>query len=359
MPIVYQAVNSMNGKKYIGVSKNALKIRTSQHFCAAAKGSPMVFAKAIRKYGKEAFVFSVLHEVDDYREALRLERKLIAEHRPEYNTAAGGIGPMDVKWSDERRAKIIPALRRSWTEERKEKASKAQKATWSEERKLAASKLAKSRPAKMKRPIVCLSEGRWFEGIKAASLAYGIGHRNITAVCNGEYFQAGGLRFADCPFPPSEDELRILLEDNLERERISRLNRNSDKRRAVIRIADGVLFGSISEAAKMAGLSQSRIQQMCNGIGFGFKYADAICDPIPIRATTEQLVAAKKKRLEALTLGVETNKKKVLCLDSGEVFSSISEAARTYNVHVSALSAAIYRNGKASGLRFQFMERAA
>lgn len=48
--------------------------------------------------------------------------------------------------------------------------------------------------------------------------------------------------------------------------------------------------------------------------------------------------------------------KKVLCLDTGEVFSCAREASIKYGMHENSLSTIIRRNGKAKGLRFVYTE---
>jgi hypothetical protein len=47
--------------------------------------------------------------------------------------------------------------------------------------------------------------------------------------------------------------------------------------------------------------------------------------------------------------------KRVVCVDTGEVYQSITEAANACGKHVSLVSAAIHRGGKSGGKRFQFV----
>mgnify|MGYP000039888050 CR=1 FL=1 len=91
--IVYQVRNLVNGKRYIGVTKRGLHNRMRAHLSQARTGRGNLLHRAIRKYGRENFVFEVLHDfVDDYDLARVYEFEMICKHRPEYNLSAGGEG---------------------------------------------------------------------------------------------------------------------------------------------------------------------------------------------------------------------------------------------------------------------------
>ena len=54
---LYKITNIINNKKYIGITNNYKK-RWSNHRCGNSKN--MVIAKAIKKYGKENFLFEII-----------------------------------------------------------------------------------------------------------------------------------------------------------------------------------------------------------------------------------------------------------------------------------------------------------
>jgi len=63
MPLIYRATNTVNGKAYVGVTRQTLSARQAAHKCRAKNGAASAFYGAIRKYGWQAFVWEVL-EVD-------------------------------------------------------------------------------------------------------------------------------------------------------------------------------------------------------------------------------------------------------------------------------------------------------
>lgn len=59
--IIYKVINRINGKIYIGLTKNSLEQRRIQHFSECLSSSKTKFHNALRKYGKEGFIWE---EVD-------------------------------------------------------------------------------------------------------------------------------------------------------------------------------------------------------------------------------------------------------------------------------------------------------
>lgn len=93
--IVYLVTNRANGKRYIGVTKNGLRVRKNQHKHSALRGKRTecrYFHAAIRKHGIEVFDWQILAVCQTFQAALTEEVRLIAEIRPEYNLTTGGQG---------------------------------------------------------------------------------------------------------------------------------------------------------------------------------------------------------------------------------------------------------------------------
>src|SRR6266576_5301121 len=124
--ILYEAINTANGKRYIGISNRGLKTRRNRHIWTAHSGYGSIFGAAIRKYGKDKFVFRILVACPDFDYAKDMEVSAIKQFRPEYNVTAGGDGAVGFKHSEEHKAKMALlqkgkqyALGRSLTEEHK------------------------------------------------------------------------------------------------------------------------------------------------------------------------------------------------------------------------------------------------
>jgi len=107
---LYIATNIVNGKQYVGLSKEFQK-RLISHKCAKTKSA---FHAAIKEYGFDKFVFSHIADAFDLQSACDLERMLIQQHNTlspnGYNLTVGGqIGPVGYKHSAETKQKIREA----------------------------------------------------------------------------------------------------------------------------------------------------------------------------------------------------------------------------------------------------------
>jgi len=94
--IVYLALNTVNGKRYIGITKLGLDARRRQHEHSTAKGGRMYLNNAIRKYGRNAFEWTTLNTYPDYKSALAGEKAYIDFYNTlapnGYNCTTGGEG---------------------------------------------------------------------------------------------------------------------------------------------------------------------------------------------------------------------------------------------------------------------------
>jgi group I intron endonuclease len=89
--IIYKATNTVNGKCYIGKTKNSLESRIKSHKIASTKKDSL-FYRAINKYGFDNFKWEVITKCDDINELNNLEKKYISENYNGYNIAKGGDG---------------------------------------------------------------------------------------------------------------------------------------------------------------------------------------------------------------------------------------------------------------------------
>ena len=184
MHIIYRAKNTINGKSYIGQTKNFSK-RKNDHISCAKRGHKGVFYNAIRKYGEEVFTWEILGSVDCIDLANKLEIRFIEEfntlsHDLGYNIQIGGNNHKGYKHSDEAKAKIAEAgrgnkntLGYNHTDEAKAKIGKA----------ALGNKYAKTRP------VYCVETGVVYDTIADATLAMSDGKRvrsHIGCVASGK-----------------------------------------------------------------------------------------------------------------------------------------------------------------------------
>lgn len=205
--IVYQALNTKNGKRYIGATVKGLRARRSRHFTCARRGNPGKFYTAIRTHGREAFFFSVLLECQDFMCALEEERRLIAELKPEYNITGGGGGVFGHTPSAETRKKMSISAKKRWgvlrspeEEEalRQYKFSRLQR----KGKKITDPELLEQRREcfkkaveAIKRRVRCITHDLSFESCRAAAKHYGISTASIVLYCQKKAQPKSGLVF--------------------------------------------------------------------------------------------------------------------------------------------------------------------
>ncbi len=127
MIYVYFATNNVNGKRYVGITKDPKK-RWRDHLWSARAGSKYPFHCALRKYGAEQFSFEVVEQHESELEVKASEMAHIATGLFAYNATRGGDGVMHGRHhTEETKEKIRqahlgcarPDLRVPWTDERK------------------------------------------------------------------------------------------------------------------------------------------------------------------------------------------------------------------------------------------------
>ena len=93
--IIYRARNKVNGKCYIGQTRNTLNVRRSGHYSTAKQENPsMMISMAIKKYGRENFVWDIIEECKSLDELDKSEIRCIKEYNSMtpngYNILPGG-----------------------------------------------------------------------------------------------------------------------------------------------------------------------------------------------------------------------------------------------------------------------------
>jgi group I intron endonuclease len=138
--IIYKATNKINGKIYIGLTKNKLEDRIRRHKSDAKLGKITYFHRAIIKYGVENFIWEIIDETDDLNELSEKEIFYIKlyesnDFKKGYNSTTGGEGGYYI--TQETKDKISKSnFGKKRNQETKDKMSLLKKdKPWSEERK--------------------------------------------------------------------------------------------------------------------------------------------------------------------------------------------------------------------------------
>lgn len=109
MYTIYEIVNTVSNRRYIGMTKKGLSTRFSQHKSSAKRGVKSPLYDAMRSYGSNNFVILELHIFDTKQECVEQEIKLIAEDSTLYNLASGGEGGFVVTNIEEWKTKLREA----------------------------------------------------------------------------------------------------------------------------------------------------------------------------------------------------------------------------------------------------------
>lgn len=238
MPLVYMATNTVNGKQYVGATVGRLSVRRSGHKHDAFKKRPgcNLFHAALRKYGIDAFEWSIIADCASPDEMMEVEHRLVREIAPEYNLAEGGRSKRDRPH-------------------------------------------AVSRPdrSKRSRPVVCLTDGQAFPSGRAAATAYGVGVMTILKCCQGSRTN-GGLRFryADGPELDKHKKTKAVRDAIRARQNAGLAKSWAQTQKPVMCLDDGTVYPSITHAAVAIGKHVSLVSAAiyrngrCGGRRFRF-----------------------------------------------------------------------------------------
>jgi group I intron endonuclease len=107
---IYKIKNNCNSNFYIGQTISSLSKRFTSHLCASKHiENDTVLCRAIRKYGSESFYIEEVEKIETpSKEETKVklnerEQFYIAELKPEYNMAPGGLGHTGSVWTEERK----------------------------------------------------------------------------------------------------------------------------------------------------------------------------------------------------------------------------------------------------------------
>jgi group I intron endonuclease len=160
--LIYRAVNTVNGKSYIGKTEKTLEVRRDLHIAIAKQQSQFAFHRAIAKYGIDAFEWHVLETCDSFEKLNDKEKDYIKLYESfglkGYNMTAGGEGQCGWNPSTETRA--------LWSKQRKGKLPWNKGTAKPKKTKSAEEKAETQRIANQKRSETLKGKTPWNAGLK-------------------------------------------------------------------------------------------------------------------------------------------------------------------------------------------------
>lgn len=114
---IYQIVNTVNGKRYVGSSVNVEK-RLNEHFRVLSLGKHHCVAlqRAFNKYGRDSFQGGIIKECDNG--SLLCEEQKVIDERAEYNSSRTAGSPLGTRHTEKTRRKYSKRMIRQWAEDR-------------------------------------------------------------------------------------------------------------------------------------------------------------------------------------------------------------------------------------------------
>ena len=364
--IIYLLIDGINDMEYVGQTKRTLEKRFKEH----AKENTYI-GNAIRSHGEDMFVKVTLKVCYSPEELSYWERHFIKSRdtmAPNgYNCTTGG--ERDFTRSPETCAKISaskmgekhPQYGKPLSDEHRAKIS----ASTSGEKnpnfgkhhspetcaKISAKNSGENHPnygkhhsdktrARMsasspkKRPVVCLETGERFESVTAAAKHYNIlKSTNISFACKNPHRRAGGYHWRYAEEVPEGAEIEIPA---------------NSRTRPVICLETGERFNSVKEAGQHYNINPSYISWVCQNTSYKaasyhFRHADEIPDGAEIEIPPDR----PKK----------TTNRAVICVEIGEQFNSLAEAARHYSIDDSSISKSCRNaNRKCGGFHWKYAD---
>lgn len=241
--IVYKCTNIMNGKFYIGVTKNGLYRRSKNHLYDAKRGCTIckIFHSAIRKYGEDNFIWQVIDTAKSFEDMMQKEVFWIKELKPKYNICYGGRGApgamLGKTHSDETKLRL---------------------------RELGFAGLERFKqyqhlgPKAQMKQVVCLNTGKVYSCVGEAAKDTGADRAAITEVC---------LRY-ERRLTAKNLVFRYLGDHQGGKAEASKILEGRNKtwrcKRAVICISDGLRFPTTLIAAKHYDIFEESVRNSCD-----------------------------------------------------------------------------------------------
>ena len=177
-----------------------------------------------------------------------------------------------------------------------------------------------------RKPVRCVEDNRVFPSQRDAANAYDVCESSLCNVLHGKQVTVGGFHFEYADKRPSE-------------------TRKNKLKKSVRCIETGIIFSTVTEAAKAVGINSRTISSTLNGHSFtagGFHWEFADGRPSNIRPEETR----------------KPKKKSVRCVETGVVYESIAQAAKAFGVYSTTIGHVANSQNKktACGFHWEFID---
>jgi superfamily II DNA or RNA helicase len=197
-------------------------------------------------------------------------------------------------------------------------------------------------------PVFCMETKRIFSSITKVEKDLGILHSGIYGACIGEYHSSGGLHWK---FYEEGDELKDWTEYILKIE--EGRGKGGHPSKSVFCMDNCKIYSAIAEAERDTGAARQTIRKVCQGKqktagGLHWKFYE---EGDELKDWTDFIMGVEGQRKHR---GVS---KRVMCIETEEIFESCAAADREKNIYRGGVSAVCTGAKKTAGdLHWKFIE---
>lgn len=308
-----------SGKRYIGITSQlpCQRWKRGKHY------KTQVFGRAVEKYGWDNIKHEILHTGLTEEEAKAKEIELIAKYRTTeyeygYNITQGGNTSSNK--GKPPTEKQLNCLKKGWKESEKRK-----------------------------RKVICLETLKVYDSIVEAKTDTGATNISSCLATKGVYKKSGGYHWSYYDSSKDDEYYNTLLTE---------MTKTSHKlSRAIICLETMETYSSIQEAIRQGIATHRIVYCLKNGYGVSGGYHWAIFDKTKDDRYYKELLEKQKSMSykppintkESIERFRQRSMKRIICVETNELFNSLTEASKEKAVSLSNICKSCKDNKRMAG----------